>query len=190
MKFLILILALLIPLSAHAVWEVIPPLNATYSASATVFSPYATPTDLCEIGGVKDKIVKVFHVRVYGTQTTGGVNGFFLIKRSSYNSTVSTTIQQMTSVPHESYSPAAGADIIVSIGAQTLGTQVGVIRGADVFTAAPAGLGNSYFDFSFGPETGVQPVVLHQNEMLALNFGSAAVPSGMKISCEFMWSEQ
>lgn len=179
---------LLFSFSASAAWEVSAPTTATYSATMVPIAPYATPTDLCVLGTNSSTLIKVFHVRVWGTQTTGGVNGFFLVKRRAFDTFAANTA--MTVVPHDSYVQPSGADVTFLTAAPTVGTSLGVVRGADVFVAAPAGLGTSLFDFDFGPSTGVQPIILHQNEMLALNFAGVAVPSGMKISCEFNWTEQ
>lgn len=188
MKNLILFLFLsLIPMGANAAWEVVAPYVASYSASAAVFTPYATPSDLCAIGGSTAVTIRVYHVRVWGTQTTGGVNAFFLVKRSTYSAGPNTPL---TPIQHDSYIVAPNADLMTFLSApSTIGKTVGIIRGSDVFTAAPAGLASSYFDFDFGLASGVQPIVLHANEMLALNFGNIAVPAGMKISCEFNWTE-
>lgn len=169
--------------------QIMAPQTNTYSAESLYFNPPATPTDLCVISGVSGKLVTVHHVRVTGTQTTGGVNGFFLIKRSTADSLTGTAL---TAVPHDSYFVAAGADIMNYLAnPASLGTSLGVLRSADVFTAAPAGLANSYFDFDFGPMSGVQPIVLHSAaETLALSFQGAALPSGLKIACDFTWTEK
>jgi hypothetical protein len=161
----------------------------TYSASATPFTPYATPTDICALGGIATKVVKVYHVRVYGTQTTAGVNGFFLNKRSTYNTGGQTAL---TVVPHDSQTIASGADVAkFTIAPTTLGTLVGIVRGADVFTPAPGSTtSGGWYDFDFGPGTGTQPILLRSNEMLTVNFGAAAVPTGLVVSCEFNWTEE
>jgi hypothetical protein len=161
----------------------------TYSASSNTFTPYATPSDICVLGGIATKVIKVYHVRVFGTQTSAGVNGFFIIKRSTYNTG---SQNSLTAVPHDSQTIAAGADIAQFTAAPTsLGTLVGVVRGADVFTPAPASTtSGGWYDFDFGPNTGVQPILLRANQMLAVNFGGAAVPSGLVMSCEFSWTEE
>jgi hypothetical protein len=191
MKMVILLLALLFPLGVNAYWEVGAPLKDTYEAGTdlTYSTLYSTsPTDFCVIGGSPGKVVKVYHARIWGSQTTGGINQFFLVKRSAYDGFSTNTPLVVTA--HDSRSPQAGADVTILNAAPTLGTQIGVIRGADVFTAAPAGLSNSIFDFDFGPNTGVQPVILLPKEMLAVNFNKNPIPAGFNFFCEFNWTEE
>ena len=160
--------------------------------TATLFptvAPYVLAQDICAIGGLSTKVVKVHHVRVYLTQTTAGVNGLFLVKRSSASVGAQKAI---SAVPHDSQTIAAGADVTNFTAApSTTGTLVGIVRGADVFTPAPASTTTGgYFDFDFGPSTGTLPMILRANEFLALNFGGLTIPTGLVLSCEFNWTEE
>jgi hypothetical protein len=200
MKNLILSLFLIFqPMLANAAWEVTAPYTASYSASTDAFTPYATPQDLCVLGNPGNSVTfRVFHVRVWGTQTTGGINNFFIIKRRAFDTFAANS--DLTVINHDSFSIASSADVTVLTAAPiTTGQKwgpyngtggTGIVRASDVFIAAPGGLANSYFDFDFGPNSGTQPVILHANEMLALNMNGIAVPSGQAISCEFNWTEQ
>jgi hypothetical protein len=167
------------------------PLVRAYSTESLFQAPYATPTDLCMLANTSGSgiTIKVLHVRVLSTQTTAGVNGFWVVKRSTQDGAVSTT---MTVVPHDSNLAASGADVLNFTAAmQTTGTLVGIIRGADVFTPPPASTtSGGIYDFDFGPGSGSAPLYLHNTEMIALNFQGVAVPSGMKYACEFNWTEE
>lgn len=188
--FLIILIACLGHLvEAEEIVGISAPYNVnSYSASAAPFTPYATPTDVCTISALPSHAVKVLHVRVWGTQTTGGVNNWFLIKRSTLDT--AGTSSAITSVQHEILSLAPFATVLKWTAAPTPGTSEGTVRGSSIYASAPAGTsGNSYFDFDFGPASGMHPIILRNNETLALNFNGAAVPAGMSISCEFQWNE-
>lgn len=167
----------------------------TYSVTSRVFSPPANATDMCVIGGISSanskQVVKVHHVRVFGVQSTGGVDGFYLIKRSSFDTgPIASGTGAFSAVPHDSASVAPGADLALYTANPTLGTQVGFIRGADVFIGATTGLSTSSYDFDLSPHMGVIPPVLHANEQLALSFNGNTVNAGLAIQCEFTWSEE
>ncbi len=186
MRILLLILISL-PIQAFAVWESVPPLRNTYSTSSILTVPYATPTDLCMIGNPTSGVITVHHIRISGYQTTGGVNGFYIVKRSTLSTGQRTAL---TAVGHGDYADSY-ADIQFFKASPSLGTTVGTLRGADILIPAPAGTSaNGGYDFDFGPGSGVQPITLNKNEMVSVNFNSAAVPAGMSIICEFTWQEQ
>lgn len=188
MKFILALLLTLIPFQALAVWEVVNPLRSTFSTSSAFTIPYATPTDLCMIGNPTKGTITIHHIRVSGVQTTAGLNPFYLVKRSTLDTCAETTL---TAVSHDYYASSSYADIQFCTGAPSLGTSEGTIRGADVLFPAPGNTsGNQAYDFDFGPASGTQPIILHQNEMVALNFNTVAVPAGMRLVCEFTWQEQ
>lgn len=161
------------------------PTNQTFSASAVLFTPYATAQDVCTItSGLK---MWVYRVRLWGTQTTVGVNSWYLLKRSAADT--GGALSPLTTVPRDSKRLLSFATVSKVTAAPTPGTLIGTITGNAIASLAPGGAGNSFYDFEFGPTTGVQPIVLYPNETLALNFGGAAIPTGMSVSCEFTWSE-
>ena len=191
MKFILALLLTLLSIQAFAVWEVVPPMRNTFSTSSFQTqgfkAPYATPSDICMIGNPTTGLMTVSHIRVSGTQTTGGSAGFFIVKRSSLDTCVENTL---TSVGHESRSNSY-SDIQWCTGAPTLGTYIGTLRATDVVIPAPGGTSVSgVYDWDFGPNSRVQPMILHQNEMVAVNFAGMAVPTGFQMVCEFTWQEQ
>lgn len=192
MKFFFGLILIIVSLQASAAWETIPPLRNTYSTSSVQTpgfqAPYATPTDICMIGNPTNRVLTLHHIRVSGIQTTGGENAFFIVKRSSLDTCPG---KPLVAVPHDSQQPASYSDIQWCTSAPSLGTYVGTLRATDVLTPATTGTSApGVYDWDFGPNTGTQPIVLHLNEMIAINFSSMAVPSGMQLACEFSWQEQ
>lgn len=190
-----LILAILIPITAGAIDSVgiVAPIEATYTASAAFFTPYATPTDICSLAAGNSQTsspsrLRVYHVRIWGTQTTAGINNFFLVKRSAPNT--GGTSSAIAAITHDSHYPASLATVLKWTAAPTLGATVGTVKSAAIGFNLPAGSTNSGFDFDFGPNTGALPLILYPGESVSINFAGAAVPSGMSMSCEFHWAER
>lgn len=201
MKFLFGFILALLPLQAFAVWEVVPPLRSTYSVTSAqsnlgYSTPYAYPTDICMIGNAvggtgsntNNKLLTVYHVRISGYQTTGGIDAFYLVKRSTLSTGPNTPL---TVISHDTFQPSSYADVQWFSSAPSLGTTIGTVRGADVLMQANTGTAaNGIYDWDFGPSSGTQPITLHQNEMLAVNMGGQGLPAGLKMICEFTWQEQ
>lgn len=166
--------------------------KATYSVTSAPFTPPATPTDMATITGVAGKIVYVTKVKLSSTQTTAGINVFHLVKRSAVNTTGTPDV--LTPVPHDSASPAAGAlvkDYTANPGG--LGAVVGTLESRHVLTPAPAsvapGTAQQYL-FSASDDDNNQPIALRANEVLAINFGGAALPTGLSVIAGFEFYEE
>ena len=192
MKWNILALLLIAGMVYGSPAEISAPNKAAYSASTAQFTPYATATDVCTLtagtGSTSQFSTYVYRVSVWGTQTTAGLNSWFLIKRSAADT--GGTSSAITIVPHDSHLQPAQASVLKITALPTPGTSLGTVRGMALEAGGAASVVNqSGFDFLFGPLTGLSPVILHAGETLALNFGGAAIPSGMTISCEFSWTE-
>lgn len=187
MKSLIVVLALLLSLSASA-----GPKRVTYTANRAGIIPPATPTDICKISGSATKTVYVTGVRLSSTQTTAGINTFFLIKRSADDT--GGTRALMTIVPHDSQSAASGASVASFTANPTAGTLVGLLRAIHVLSPAPASVvpsdGRSVI-YSFNSDDRVQPVTLRgTGETLAISFNGAALPTGLSVACGMDWFEE
>lgn len=154
--------------------------KATYAASIDYFTPYATPTDVMTIGGSASKTVKIHKIILSGTQTTAGINKWYLIKRSTADT--SGTSSAATIVPLDSTSAAATGTVKKWTAAPTIAGTVGTIRTLSVLAPAPASVSSADLVLFDDMHTG-QPIVLRGTaEEVALNFNGAAVPSGMSIS--------
>lgn len=182
MKTMILFLSFLIAFPAHA-GLFNKEHRATYSAMSAAFTPPATPTDMATITGSATKTVYVTKVKISCTQTTAGINAFFVVKRSGADLTG--TSDDLTEVPHDSRNAAAGATVLdYTANPGTLGTTVGSVHAAHILCPAPASVAaDSGRTFSFGESNTIsfsQPIVLRgATQVLAVNFAGAALPTGL-----------
>lgn len=164
----------------------------TFSASSAAFTPPATPTDLATIAGAAGHTVFVTKVKITTTQTTAGINVFNLVKRSTANTAGTATA--LTAVPHDSNNSAAIATVQNYTANPTTGTPVGTIEASHILSPAPASLasGNQrQYTFSYGEDDNIQPIALRgTGQMLAVNFGGAALPTGLSVIVGFEWYEE
>jgi len=170
-----------------------PQSKATYSATSGAFTPPATPTDMSCIFGSASKTIRVLSCVVSGTQTTAGINMFFLVKRSTANT--GGTSSTLTQVPLDANSAAGTATNVLSYTANpTLGSTVGNVRAERILcpalasVVAPVGIDllgfsqNSLID---------QPVTLRgSTQGLCVNFNGAALPAGLSMAVEWVWIEE
>lgn len=193
----IVLAALLAFLALNTAWAADPfdrvgPIHeATYSAGSTAVVPPATPTDICTITGSATKTVKVTRVEVSSTQTTAGINSWFLVKRSAAN-TGGTASGTFTRVPHDSAQGAATATTLAyTANPAGLGALVGIVRVAHLLSPAPGGTTapNQLWNFD-GGDWFDKPIFLRGiTEVLAINFNGAALPTGLSVNCNFQWVE-
>ena len=156
-----------------------------YRASTTVFTPGATPQDVCTLRGSATKTLLVSRVILSTQQTTAGRNVWHIVKRSTANT--GGTSAAMTMVPLDSAAVAATATALTYTANPTAGTLVGRIEVRHVASPAPATatLGNvaSVVDFA-------APVMLRgASQVLGWNFNGVVLPAGLSITCTFEWSE-
>jgi hypothetical protein len=165
-----------------------PNWQATFSTGAAAVSPPATPTDICVISGNATNNVRVTHVDLSSTQTTAGVNVFYLVKRSTLDTTG--TSSTLTDVPHDS-KYGAGLAVVKTYTANpgSLGTTVGTIRAIHLLSPAPGGANFQPQQWVFDQDQQSQAIILHANESLAINFAGAALPTGLSVNCNFEWTE-
>ena len=161
----------------------------TYSAASTAFNPPATPTDVFTITGSATKQVRVTKIGFTSTQTTSGMNQWFLVKYSTANGGGTATAP--APVPMDSLNSAATASVFAYTVNPAGGTALGSIFSALVWSPAPAaasGLILTEVDLvdMFG-----QPLVLRGvAQSLALNFNGAALPVGLTVMAYVQWTEE
>lgn len=163
---------------------------STYMASTSYAAPVATPTDILGIVGSASKTVKILKITVSGTQTTAGVNQFFLIKRSTAD-TGSTPVAA-TLIPCDSANSAATAVVqrYTSTNPST-GSAVGTVLTSSAITPAPGATGVSGNSVLFDAKETGQPIVLNGiAQELDINFAGAAVPSGMSLAFSVIFTEE
>lgn len=161
----------------------------TYMAASSAFTPGATPQDVFSIAGNASTIVYVEKLWLSATQTTAGVNAWNVAKRSTANS--GGTSASVTAVPVQSGNAAAAATLLQYTANPTAGTLIGNLWSGFVASPAPATAGTLgtglVLDFTsmFG-----QPIaLLSAAEVLAWNFGGAALPSGLSVLAAAQWFE-
>jgi hypothetical protein len=179
-----------IPANGQLSYPSSPPAQ-TFAAVSALFGPPATPTDICSLSGsTGTKIIKVYKVRLSSTQSTAGINNWFIVKRSAVD-TAGTSVS-ITPILHDSFEIAAtGVPKYWTANPGGLGAVVGTVRSALIPAPVPASNANAFYEFDFGPNTGGKAIVLRNSaETVALNFGGAALPTGLSTICEFMWTEE
>jgi hypothetical protein len=169
--------------------------KATYGVSTTPFSPPATPTDMATIYGSGTKTIYVWAVSIAMTQTTAGINRVYLVKRSATNT--GGTSAAPTIVPFDSANASATASVVsYTVNASPLGGTVGNICVQNInspILATGITYGNGSADMypKTVPFEISQPIVLRGTAQgLAVNFNGAALPAGLSVIVNFIWTEE
>lgn len=170
----------------------------TFMASST-FTPAATPTDLVIIEGSATKTVRVISFVITTTNTAAGSQQFFLIKRSTADTTG--TFVAATAVPFDSNNSASTVNRVGHFTANpgALGTAVGTIVTKRVaspvavpatFAGIVSDAGVQLLDFSSNTLLD-QPITLRGvAQCLALNFNGAALVAGQTHAYYLSWIEE
>lgn len=165
---------------------------ATYMASATV-TPGTAPTDICVIGGATGKVVRIHRIALTTTQSTAGINNWFLVKRSNKFPVYTTQGTSMTAVPLDLQMVSSSASsVTLSTNASSLGTLVGNLAVAHVLAPAPAGTSIGpimVWDFDKDPRDAL-PTLNKSTDTIAVNFNGASLPSGLSVDCSFIYTEE
>lgn len=162
----------------------------TYMAASSAFTPGATPQDVFTITGNANTNVYVQKIALSSTQGTAGINEWLLLKRSAANS--GGTNASVTAIPLNSKSAPADATVLQYTGNATAGASVGQLWAGWVNSpiVTTAGIGDYQgiivdFESMYG-----QPLaLLSAAEVLAWNFGGAALPSGLSVLAWVQWFE-
>lgn len=159
-----------------------------YAYVVDYFTPYATPTDVVGIVGSATKLVKIQKIYLSGTQTTAGINKWYLIKRSTADT--GGTPSAITAVKLNSLNATAGATVQKYTAAPTTGTLVGNVRVVSALAPAPASVSPGDICI-FDGTLACQPIELRGvAEELDLNFAGAAVPAGLSIGVTIVTTEE
>lgn len=160
-----------------------------YAVGTGAFTPPATPTDIATIIGSATRTIYVTKMEVSTTQTTAGVNTWFVIKRSAANT--GGTSATPTLVPLDSNNPAVTA-VVRSYTANptALGASVGTVRTTRILSDAATTATQPAYVFDFtnsGLSSGI--VLRGIAQTLSLNFNGAALPAGLSVMVNFEWIE-
>jgi|SRR6185312_570117 len=160
----------------------------TFRATSGAFTPGATPQDVFTITGNSTTNVYVQKMGISTTQTTAGLNAWYVAKRSTANS--GGTSSAATVVPlNANYS--AHATVLEYTGNPTAGTLIGNVWGAwvDSPAVAAAGVGNVIVEVDFQSMLGQPLALLSTADVLAWNFNGAALPGGLSVIAYVQWVE-
>lgn len=173
-----------------------PAIRASYLAYSGSFTPAATPTDIFSISGSTTKLIKVFRAHLVSTQTAAGINSWALVKRTTANT--GGTASVVSVVRSDGNDPPETAAVRVYSANPTLGALIGNAWAGFIGSPANpippgvqpglAGLIGITIDFTefFG-----KPIFLRSpSDVLAWNFGGAALPAGLSIRAGFNWTEE
>lgn len=101
----------------------VPANKATYKAYSAGFTPGATPQDVFSITGSATKIVKITRMFLSSVQTTAGINGWQIVKRSTANT--GGTSAAVTALRADANDAAQTATVLQYTANPTAGTLIG-----------------------------------------------------------------
>lgn len=167
-----------------------PTIKSSYAAMVTNITPPATPTDVATMVGSSTKKVIVQRITLTTTQTTTGINTWFLAVRSSANSGGTST--NMVVVPFDRQYPVATAvPKSWTANATALGTLLGNISIVRICAPTLTSLINPTYVWDLTNAGLLAGLVLRSaSEQLSINFNAVALPTGMNVSFGFEWTEE
>jgi hypothetical protein len=169
-----------------------PTTKSTYAATSGTLTPGTTPTDIVTLTGSATKTIRVLKFDISSSQTTLGVNTWFLIKRSTANTGGTSTTS--TAVPFDSNDAAATATFRnYTVNPTSLGTAVGTIATLKLVSDPTVGGTPSQvvYTYDFTDNGTAQGIVLRgTTQVFALNFNGAALPAGLVINVNIVWTEE
>lgn len=169
----------------------IPGVKASYLAYSAAFTPGATPQDIFTITGSATKLVKILRVFLSTLQTTAGVNGWIVLKRSTANS--GGTSAAVVRVGSDQNDSAATATVLQYTANPTAGNLIGNAWSGFISSPAPAtaGIGGIMGAFVDFPDSLGKPITLRStSDVLAWNFNGAALPAGLSVRAGVIWTEE
>ena len=163
--------------------------KATYAASITGLASAASATDIFTITGSASKTIRVTRLEVSGQQTTAAAAQIIVLKRSTANTSGTST--NPTAVPYDSNSAAATATINAYTANPTTGSLVGNLKAEYVFLAAPgtATVGSDKLFLDFGNRPSQAIVLRGATQVLAVNLNGATVTGGA-FDINIEWTEE
>lgn len=179
----------IIPANGRLVYPSSPP-NHTFSVVSALFGPPATPTDICTLQGSATKLIKIYKIRLSNTQTTTGINNWFIVKRSAVDNGGTSVSLTPVAMDSSEISPT-GVPKYWSAVPASLGAAVGTVSQRLIPAPAPASNAVAFYEFDYSPVTGGKAITLRSAaETVAVNFNGAALPTGLSTECEFLWTEE
>lgn len=160
----------------------------TYSGGIIAFSPQATPQDFFTLTGNALVVASLRRVEVWIGATAAAAMELQLV----YNTAPDTggTAAVPVAVPLDPNDIAASCALAAYSVAPTAGTTTGIIACGRVLGPILNGAGAAeplVWDFSDANDK--PPKLRNANQQIALNGNGAALPSGIKFSIRFTWTE-
>jgi hypothetical protein len=166
-------------------------IKATYVYAISATAPYATPTDWIVIRGSATKTIKIQRIEISGAATAATEVIFTLKKHTVANTSGTSTTP--TPTQHDSADAAASATVLLYSVAPTIDASATIWKNVRMTLAvAPAATtvapDRYVYDYANQP---YEPLTLRGvAQELAMNFASAAVPSGGVYDVAITWSEE
>ena len=161
----------------------------SYDATAPPFTPGTTPQDVFVIQGSNSKTIKVTRIHRASTQTTAGINTWYLLRRtgSAYSAGTASAL-----VPRDTNSPAATATVQYYVNnPATSGSLVGTIRVGNLMAPIKAtGTTNDNLLWDFDDLQATPIYLRNVSQSLAVNFNGAALPAGLSVVPWVSWTEE
>jgi hypothetical protein len=163
---------------------------ATYTACNPQYTVPATPGEMITFYGSSTKTVKILKLRLRMEQGTAGTNLVYLHRRNSAAS--GGTANAVTPVKSDTTDPTATATMTYYTANPTAGGSDGKILDA-VDIQSPAAASNiqpnwqDIYDASYDGK----PIVLSGTAQgIGLNLNGVALPSGLKVQLQVVWTEE
>lgn len=163
----------------------------SYCVTTPYFTPYATPTDILTIGGLAATPVRINRILISSTQTTAGLNTWYLIYRTTANTGGSVTAQTSFKLDTTGTATAPTVNLYTAI-PTGLGTAAGTVTAAQILSPQTTSVApGTYILYDDSYAGGACPIVLRtgNTSFLAINFGGAAVPAGLSVSISIFYSQ-
>lgn len=160
----------------------------TYSGGIIAFTPQATPQDFFTLTGNPLVVASLRRVEVWIGATAAAAMELQLV----YNSVANTggTAAVPVAVPLDPADVAASCALAAYSVAPTAGTTLGIIAAGRVEGPILAGAGSDQpLIWTFGDANEKPPRLRTAAQQIALNGNGAALPSGIKFSIRFTWTE-
>jgi len=149
-------------------------------------------TDIAAISGSSTKIIYITSVNIFSLQGTTGVNSYFLIKRSTLNTSGAPTVA--TPVANDSNDAFSTATLTYYGGIASVGSSVGTVWSGWLNSEVNTNLGivqdsNLFHSINFLDLYG-QPICLRSaSESLCLNLNGISV-AALTLYFQFLWTEE
>jgi hypothetical protein len=163
---------------------------ATYLACNPQYTVPATPGEMITIYGSATKTVKILKLRLRMEQTTAGTNLVYLHRRNSAAS--GGTANAVTTVKCDTTDPSATATMNYYTANPTAGGSDGKILDAvDVQSPAAASNLQPNWQDIYNADYAGKPIILSGTAQgIGLNLNGVALPTGLKVQLQVVWTEE